>query len=120
MQCSKYNRPTGPEPEVTMLMTLSVNARTSRIASIADLRRNVAPFASQQFRPIWVSMEPDGIPVRVVGNDLIQTLEHDAVYTSASSLKTNVAAMHGNPIVARRAHTSANTPLPRVCARHWL
>jgi hypothetical protein len=70
-----------------MLMKLSVNSRTSRIASVADLRRNLAPFALQQFREIWVSMEPDGIPVRVVGNDLMQTLGHDAVYTSASSLK---------------------------------
>jgi hypothetical protein len=105
----------GPKLEVTMRMTLSVNARTSRIASIASLRRNVARLASHQFREIWVSMEPDGNPVRVVGNDLIQTLEHDVVYTSASRLKTNLAAMHGNTIVARRAHTS--THFCHACAR---
>jgi len=38
-----------------MLMELSVNSHTGQIASVADLRRDLAPFASQQFREIWVS-----------------------------------------------------------------
>jgi ribosomal protein L7/L12 len=46
--------------EVTMLMDLKVNGHASRIASVADLRRNLAPFASQQFREIWVSVDPGG------------------------------------------------------------
>ena len=43
-----------------MLMKLTVNGHASRIASVADLRRNLAPFASQQFREIWVSVDPGG------------------------------------------------------------
>ena len=43
-----------------MLMDLKVNGHASRIASVADLRRNLAPFASQQFREIWVSVDPGG------------------------------------------------------------
>jgi ribosomal protein L7/L12 len=43
-----------------MLMELTVNDRAGRIASVADLRRNLAPFASQQFREIWVSVDPGG------------------------------------------------------------
>ena len=31
-----------------MLMILKVNGHASQIASVADLRRNLAPFASQQ------------------------------------------------------------------------
>jgi len=41
-------------------MELSVNSHTSQIASVADLRRNLAPFASQQFREIWVSTVSGG------------------------------------------------------------
>jgi ribosomal protein L7/L12 len=43
-----------------MLMELSVNSHTSHIASVADLRRNLAPFASQQFREIWLSVDSGG------------------------------------------------------------
>ena len=43
-------------------------------------------------------MDADGIPVHVVGNDLMQTLEHDVVYTSASSLK-------GGPILGTLMNT---------------
>ena len=43
-----------------MLMKLTVNGHASRIASVADLRRNLAPFASQQFREIWVSTVSGG------------------------------------------------------------
>ena len=43
-----------------MPMELNVNDHRSRIASVADLRRNLAPFASQQFREIWVSMDEGG------------------------------------------------------------
>jgi hypothetical protein len=41
-------------------MKLTVNGHASRIASVADLRRNLAPFASEQFRGIWVSVDPGG------------------------------------------------------------
>jgi hypothetical protein len=44
----------------TMLMGLQVNGHSSRIASVAELRQKLAPFASQQFREIWVSMEAGG------------------------------------------------------------
>ena len=40
-----------------MLINLKVNAYTSRVASVAELRQELAPFASQQFREIWVSMD---------------------------------------------------------------
>jgi ribosomal protein L7/L12 len=43
-----------------MLMELSVNSHTRRIASVADLRRNLAPFASQQFREIWLRIDAGG------------------------------------------------------------
>jgi hypothetical protein len=46
--------------EMTMLINLKVNAYTSRVASVADLRQELAPFASQQFREIWVSMDTGG------------------------------------------------------------
>src|SRR5258708_37555180 len=82
-----------------MLMKLTVNGHASRIASVADLRRNLAPFASEQFREIWLRMDAGGIPVHVVGNDLMQTLEHDVVYTSASSLK-------GGPILGALMNTN--------------
>jgi hypothetical protein len=44
----------------TMLINLEVNAHTSRIGSVAELRQELAPFASQQFREIWVSVGPGG------------------------------------------------------------
>jgi ribosomal protein L7/L12 len=43
-----------------MLVILNANDHASRIASMADLRRNLAPFASRQFREIWVSVDPGG------------------------------------------------------------
>jgi hypothetical protein len=43
-----------------MLMSLQVNAYTSRVASVADLRQELAPLASQQFREIWIRVEPGG------------------------------------------------------------
>jgi ribosomal protein L7/L12 len=43
-----------------MLMELSVNSHTSWIASVADLRRNLARFPSEQFREIWLSIEQGG------------------------------------------------------------
>jgi ribosomal protein L7/L12 len=46
--------------EVTILMKLTVNGHAGRIASLADLRRNLAPFASQQFREIWLRMDAGG------------------------------------------------------------
>jgi hypothetical protein len=38
-----------------MLINLMVNAYTGRVASVAELRHELAPFVSQQFREIWVS-----------------------------------------------------------------
>jgi hypothetical protein len=43
-------------------MELEINGRRSQIASVADLMRNVAPFASEQFREIFVSMDSSGRP----------------------------------------------------------
>jgi hypothetical protein len=43
-----------------MLLELAVNDHRSRIASVADLRQRLAPFASQQFREIWLSMDAGG------------------------------------------------------------
>src|SRR5260221_12108019 len=43
-----------------MLMSLEVNAQISRVASVAQLRQELAPFASQQFREIWVRMDAGG------------------------------------------------------------
>jgi hypothetical protein len=40
-----------------MQMELKVNGRSSRIASVAELRQKLAPFASRQFREIWLSMD---------------------------------------------------------------
>src|SRR5215471_20798107 len=60
MQCSKYNHSMARTLEVTMLMELRVNRHGSQIASVADLSRKLAPFASQQFREIWVSMDAGG------------------------------------------------------------
>jgi hypothetical protein len=39
-----------------MLINLTVNTYASRVASVAELRQKLAPFAWQQFRKIWVSM----------------------------------------------------------------
>jgi hypothetical protein len=43
-----------------MLINLVVNAHTSRVTSGAELRRELAPFASLQFREIWVSVDAGG------------------------------------------------------------
>jgi ribosomal protein L7/L12 len=43
-----------------MPMKLTVNNHSSRIASVAELRQKLAPFASQQFREIWLSMDGGG------------------------------------------------------------
>jgi len=40
-------------------MKLNVNDHASGIVCVAELRQALAPFASQQFREIWVSMEAD-------------------------------------------------------------
>jgi hypothetical protein len=42
------------------MLELSINSHTSRIASVAELRQKLAPFASQQFREIWVKMDSGG------------------------------------------------------------
>ncbi len=43
-----------------MPIKLNVNDHASGIVSVAELRQALAPFASQRFREIWVSMEADG------------------------------------------------------------
>lgn len=43
-----------------MLMELKVNGHASRIASVAELRQKLVPFASQQFREIWLSIDSGG------------------------------------------------------------
>src|SRR5579871_6190915 len=43
-----------------MLLELTINGHRSQIASVADLRQRLAPFASQQFREIWLSMDAGG------------------------------------------------------------
>jgi hypothetical protein len=43
-----------------MLLELTVSDHRSRIASVADLKQRLAPFASQQFREIWLSMGAGG------------------------------------------------------------
>ncbi|HKD31191.1 MAG TPA: hypothetical protein VKC66_35455 [Xanthobacteraceae bacterium] len=43
-----------------MSISLEVNACTSRIASVDELRQALAPFASQRFREIWVSIDSGG------------------------------------------------------------
>jgi hypothetical protein len=55
MQCSTRNRSRLGALEETMLINLMVNAYTGRVASVAELRHELAPFVSQQFREIWVS-----------------------------------------------------------------
>src|SRR5215467_1220134 len=46
--------------ERTMLMELTVNGHASRIGSVAEFRRELAPFAAEQFREIWLSMDSGG------------------------------------------------------------
>jgi hypothetical protein len=41
-----------------MPVNLKVNSCESRVASAAELRRELAPFASEQFREIWVDVGP--------------------------------------------------------------
>jgi hypothetical protein len=43
-----------------VLINLKVNAYTSRVASVDELKLELAPFASEQFREIWVSVAPGG------------------------------------------------------------
>ena len=43
-----------------MPVNLQVNSYESRVASAAELRQELAPFASEHFREIWVSMDAGG------------------------------------------------------------
>jgi hypothetical protein len=47
-----------------MLMKLTVNDHASQIASVADLRQELASFASQQFQEIWLCMDAGGLMSR--------------------------------------------------------
>jgi hypothetical protein len=42
------------------MLELSVNSHTSPIDSVAELRQKLAHFASEQFREIWLNIEPGG------------------------------------------------------------
>jgi hypothetical protein len=71
-----------------MLMELNVNDHASRIASVTDLRRNLAPFASEQFREIWVSMDSGGTRLCALMNTNVgwlMYLRHDDGDTGFSS-----------------------------------
>jgi hypothetical protein len=43
-----------------MLINLEVNGYTSRVVSVDELGRELAPFASRQFREIWVGVDSGG------------------------------------------------------------
>jgi ribosomal protein L7/L12 len=63
-----------------MLMELRVNGHASRIASVADLRRNLALVASQQFREIWLSIDNGGPSLGALMNTnvgVLTYLRHD-------------------------------------------
>jgi hypothetical protein len=68
MQCSKYIVRGRERAEVTMLMNLEVNGHTSRVASVGELRQELAPFASEQFREIWVSIDSGGLSLAALMN----------------------------------------------------
>jgi hypothetical protein len=88
MQCSKYNHSMARTPEVAMLMKLEVNGHASRIASVTDLRRNLASFASQHFREIWLSMDGGGPSLSALMNTNVgwlMYLRHDDGDTGFSS-----------------------------------
>jgi len=71
-----------------MFISLEVNAHTSRIASVDELRQELTPFASQQFREIWVSVDPGGPRLCALMNTnlgWLMYLRHDDGDTGFSS-----------------------------------
>jgi immunity protein Imm1 of predicted polymorphic toxin system len=48
-------------------LRLSVNSYNTQVATVADLRRELVPFASEQFREIWLEVE-DGPALCVLLN----------------------------------------------------
>ena len=71
-----------------MLINLEVNAYTSRVASAAELRQELVPFASQQFREIWVRVDPEGPSLCALMNTNVgwlMYLRHDEGDTGFSS-----------------------------------
>jgi hypothetical protein len=63
-----------------MSVNLQVNSRESRVASAAELRQELARFASQQFREIWLSMDSGGPSLAALMNTNIgwlMYLRHD-------------------------------------------
>jgi hypothetical protein len=63
-----------------MPMKLNVNDRASRIASVPELRQKLAPFASQQFREIWLSIDTGGPSLGALMNTnvgVLTYLRHD-------------------------------------------
>lgn len=71
-----------------MRMKLKVNGHASRIATVADLRRNLATFASQQFREVWLSVEAGGPRLGALINTnvgVLTYLRHDEGDTGFSS-----------------------------------
>lgn len=57
-----------------MLTDLKVNGHASRIGSVAALRENLAPFASQGFREIWLSIDAGGPSLCALMNTNIGSL----------------------------------------------
>jgi hypothetical protein len=40
-----------------LTLDLSINGHTARIATVADLRHAIAPFAGEAFREVWINVE---------------------------------------------------------------
>lgn len=57
-------------------MELKVNGHASRIACVADLKRNLAPVSSQQFREIWLNIDSGGPSLAVLMNTNIGWLTY--------------------------------------------
>jgi ribosomal protein L7/L12 len=63
-----------------MLMKLELNGHANGIATVADLTRTLAPFASQQFREIWLSVDAGGPSLGALMNTnvgVLTYLRHD-------------------------------------------
>jgi hypothetical protein len=59
-----------------MSVNLQVNSYESRVASAAELRQELAPFASEQFREIWVGMDSGGPSLAALMNTNIGWLTY--------------------------------------------
>ena len=86
-----------------MLINLKVNAYTSRVASVAELMQELAPFASQQFREIWVRMDAGGPSLCALMNTNVGWLMYlrhddgDPGYSSRNPMYDKSVAALGDP-----------------------